>query len=512
MEGDVAVTQRGARRARAAAAWVLPVAVVVAAVGASAPGALTHAMYFDEIASARVVSEPSFGDVLERVRRTESTPPAWYVVAWSLSKADASLAAGKLFSDVERLRFLSVLFAAAASLLTAMWALRLLDNRLLAALAGFLVALGSVPAAYGEQLRAYALVMLLSVSFGLLLVRVADRPTAWPWCALALCVWLGVMTHYFFFFVVAGGGLWLWAARPRLPGRTKAAVALGLGLLGFLPWLPSLVEQMQHGRYRWIGVFNAVDVATLPGSLFFGPDGLLYGLARIAVTLALVVGVAVLWRTPGGTAIVGLGLLPVIGAGVVWALGEPIFDERNMLPVVPFMAILVAAAPAVLPKRLVPAVAVTGIVATLAGAAFAYATLDRVAYDRVADALVDVGWTADEPVVVDWRGIGRGTGISLATPVSWYLPESPNLIRAPARQDCATTYALVRVSMLGPWLARHRRQLADIRDVASYDHLVRGRENGRIIIARFSAPVSLPGVLFYARGHAITCLEAGTSG
>jgi hypothetical protein len=162
-------------------------------------------MYFDEIASARVVSESSLSDVLEHVRRTESTPPAWYVLAWSLSKADAAIAGGKLFGDVERLRFLSVLFAAAASLLTAMWALRLLGERLLAALAGFLVALGSVPAAYAEQLRGYALVMLLSVSFGLLLVRVADRPAAWPWCGLALCVWFGVMTHYFFVFVVAGG-------------------------------------------------------------------------------------------------------------------------------------------------------------------------------------------------------------------------------------------------------------------------------------------------------------------
>jgi len=492
--------------------WALAVAVVVAAVGASAPGALTHAMYFDEIASARVVSESSLSDVLEHVRRTESTPPAWYVLAWSLSKADAAIAGGKLFGDVERLRFLSVLFAAAASLLTAMWALRLLGERLLAALAGFLVALGSVPAAYAEQLRGYALVMLLSVSFGLLLVRVADRPAAWPWCGLALCVWFGVMTHYFFVFVVAGGGVWLWAARPRPPGRRKATVALGLGLLAFLPWLPGLVDQMEHGRYRWIGGFKAVEVATLPGSLFFGPDGLLYGLARFAVTLALVIGAVVLWRRPGGTAIVALGLLPVVGAGAVWALGEPIFDERNMLPVVPFMAILVAAAPTVLPKRTVAAVAVAGIVATLAGAAFAQATLGRVAYDRVAGALVDVGWTADEPVVVDWRGIGRGTGISLASPVAWYLPDRPTLIRAPAGYECPTMYAVVRVSKLGPWLARHRRNLAAVRDIASYDHLIRGRKNGRIIIARFRAPVALPGVLFYAQGHAPSCMEVRAAG
>ena len=73
---------RGQARARiAAAALVLPLAVAAVAVAAALPGAVGHALYGDEVASARIVTEPDATDVLRHVRRTESTPPAWYLVA-----------------------------------------------------------------------------------------------------------------------------------------------------------------------------------------------------------------------------------------------------------------------------------------------------------------------------------------------------------------------------------------------------------------------------------------------
>jgi hypothetical protein len=127
-----------ARLRAAAAALALPLAVAAVAVAAALPGAAGHALYGDEVASARIVTEPALPDVLRHVRRTESTPPAWYVVAWTARKATGA--------DVQSLRLLSVLFAAAAAALRAVWALCLLGSRPAAALAGSLVALGSVPA------------------------------------------------------------------------------------------------------------------------------------------------------------------------------------------------------------------------------------------------------------------------------------------------------------------------------------------------------------------------------
>jgi hypothetical protein len=54
----------------------LPLAVAACAAAVSLPGATGHALYGDEVASARIVTEPSLGRVLTHVRKTESTPPA----------------------------------------------------------------------------------------------------------------------------------------------------------------------------------------------------------------------------------------------------------------------------------------------------------------------------------------------------------------------------------------------------------------------------------------------------
>ena len=399
----------------------LPLAVAALAIGVATPGAVRHALYGDEVASARIVTEPAPRDVLRHVRKTESTPPAWYLVAWGARKLTDA--------DVASLRLLSVLFAAAAAALTAIWALRLLASQAAAALAGSLVALGSLPAEYAEQLRAYALVVLVSVAFGMLLAETAHRPRPRWLGALAAATWLGTLTHYFFFFVVAAAVAWLWATRPRPAAAGRATIAIGAGTVAFIPWLPSFLEQQAHGRYRWIGPFDAAQVATLPGELFFGPDGLFYGLARLALTGALVAGaIVVWWRREAASMVAALGLLPIVGAAGVWAAGQPIFDERNLLPVAPFLAILVAAGVTALPARLVPVAGGRGLGETRGAAAAAERKDGRRGNNSVARALTELGWSAREPLIVDYPTAAaneRGVGIQITSAASWYLPGRP---------------------------------------------------------------------------------------
>lgn len=490
-----------ARLRAAAAALALPLAVAAVAVAAALPGAIGHALYGDEVASARIVTEPGLPDVLRHVRRTESTPPAWYVVAWTTRKATAA--------DVQSLRLLSVLFAAAAAALTAVWALRLLGSRPAAALAGSLVALGSVPAEYAEQLRGYALVMLVSVAFGMLLAEAAQRPAGRWLAGLAVATWLGALTHYFFAFVVVAGIAWLWAARPRPPAASRATLAIAAGAVACAPWLPSFLEQQAHGRYRWIGPFDAAQVATLPSELFFGPDGLFYGLARLAVTAAVVAGVIhVWWRREEATVVAALGLLPIAAAGLVWVAGEPIFNERNMLPVAPFLAILVAAGVKALPARLVPAVAAFGIVVALGGAAYAEATLGRVAYDSAANALTGLGWTTRDGLIVDYPTVSadrRGVGIQITSAASWYLPGRPLLLWAPGRRGCRTRFAIVQTPNARAWLARAGGQVTASRVFTYYDHPILGRRRGTVLVARFRRLTRLAGAFYYALGSRVPC-------
>jgi mannosyltransferase len=488
-------------RAAAAAALALPFAVAAVAVVAALPGATGHALYGDEVASARIVTEPGPAQLLRHVRRTESTPPAWYAVAWAARKATGA--------DVRSLRLLSVAFAAAAAALTALWALRLLRNRAAAALAGSLVALGSIPTEYAEQLRAYALVVLVSVAFGMLLTEAALRPARRWLVALAAATSLGTMTHYFFAFVLVAGVAWLWAARPRPPGAGRATIAVAAATLAFLPWLPAFLQQQAHGRYRWIGPFDAATVARLPGELFFGPDGVLYGLARLALTAALIAGAILVWwhREEAGV-VAALGLVPIALAGLVWAAGEPIFNERNLLPVAPFLAILVAAGVTALPARLAPVAAAGGIVVALAGAAYAQTTLGRVPYDAVARALTELGWTGRDALVVDYPTVSanrRGVGIQITSAASWYLPGRPLLLWAPGRRGCRTRFAIVQAPSARAWLARAGRQVTASRVFTYYDHPVLGRPRGQVVVVRFRSPTRLPGAFYAALGGRVPC-------
>lgn len=470
----------------------MPLAVAACAAAVALPGATGHALYGDEVASARIVSEPSLGRVLTHVRRTESTPPASYVADWAIRKTTGA--------GVQSLRLLSVLFAASAAGLTAVWARRLLGDQLVAGVAGSLVALGSVPVEYAEQLRAYALVVLVSVAFGLLLVEAALRPRRWVLAGLAAAVWVGALTHYFFLFVVGAGVAWLLIARPRPPARGRAAVAVGAGMLAFAPWLPAFHEQEAHGRYRWIGGFDPLAVAKLPGELFFGPDGLIYGLARLAATFAVAGATVVLWRRREGSAVVLLGLLPIAAAAALWAAGAPIFNERNLLPVVPFQAILVAAAVAELPAQWRPVGAVTAIVVILVGAVYAQATLGRVAYGSVARTVESFGWTSRDAIVISYptpAGDRRGVGIQIASPLGWYLPGHPELVWRRSLRGFLTRFAIVQVSDSRAWLSRYDVVAAQV--FPYYDHPILGRSRGEVIVARFRRPTRIRGALFYRR-------------
>jgi hypothetical protein len=230
---------------------------------------------------------------------------------------------------------------------------------------------------------------------------------------------------------------------------------------------------------------------------------------RLAVTAAIVAGSILLWwRREEGTVVAALGLVPVAAAGLVWAAGEPIFNERNMLPVAPFLAILVAAGVKALPARLVPAVAAFGIVAALGGAAYAGATLGRVPYDSAARALTGVGWTSRDALIVDYPTVTanrRGVGIQITSAAAWYLPGRPLLLWAPGRRGCRTRFAIVQTPNARAWLARAGDQVTGARVLAYYDHPILGRRHGSVVVVRFRRPTRLPGAFYYALGSSVRC-------
>src|SRR5919198_6072116 len=79
-------------------------ALAGAAAAARLPLTFHDALWLDETVSARIISAPTLGSALHRVRQTESSPPGWHVVNQGVR------AIGGASVSMERLRLLSVAF------------------------------------------------------------------------------------------------------------------------------------------------------------------------------------------------------------------------------------------------------------------------------------------------------------------------------------------------------------------------------------------------------------------
>ena len=404
-------------------------AVALLAIGARAPGAVTYPLWQDEVATARIMEEPTFGRMRDHVRETESTPPAWYTLAWSAHKAGIS---------VEAVRWLSVLFGGAFAALTLLFASRFLPVWT-AVLAGTISALAWQVVARGHELRAYALYALLSIAFALFLESAARRPRTGMLTAVALTAALGLLTHYFFALALGTGVLWLWTSHTMRAARLRVTAAVGAGILPVLLWLPGLAEQIENQRYSWVAGFDVLKAAAVY-STFFWNAGALYvraddvaipaleAVPRVGILVGVLAGGVVLAQRPGPARLCALlATIPVLAASLVWLLGAEVFVTRNLLCAAPFAFICLAALPALLPR---PAALATGaaILALLGLGLVQERTLRPPPYDQLARDLVASGWTRTDVVNVI-GGAHRlrylGDAHAISSPVGWYLPGHP---------------------------------------------------------------------------------------
>jgi hypothetical protein len=406
-------------------------AVALLAIAARLPGLFTQSLSQDEVASARIITEPTFPRLLGHVARTESTPPLWYTLAWLAHHA------GVPTQDV---RLLSLAAGAGLAALVVDLACRVVALPL-AALAGLLSAVGSELVSHGRELRAYELLALLSVVFARVLLGVAARPSRRRQAALAATVAAGGLTHYFFAFSVLAALGWLLLDPATRAVRRRATAAIAVGAVAAAPWLPVTLEQYHQNRFWWIGGFRLRPVLAAPLRLFtsaYGstPFGLVLSLAALAV---VVTGCLHLARiSPPGRLIAALSLAPLALAALAWIAGVRIFALRNMIEIAPFVAIAVAAAVAAIPRRAVP-VAAAVAASALALPLVSLANVHVPRYDLLARRLVAEGWRPSMPVAV------FGNFFLYRAPLEWYLPHRPLLAASrPLRGVCRTVFVIRR--------------------------------------------------------------------
>jgi uncharacterized membrane protein len=192
----------------------------------------------DEAYSALVAARP-LADLVAFVARDDFHPPLYYLFLhlWQT-------VAG---SDEFWLRFPSVVFGSLA-----VWVISRLGTELADArtgfVAGLLAALSPLHIFHAQDLRMYALLLLLASGALLFFVRGLRTGRTGDWVLHAGFLALALYTHYGAYLLVAGETLavaWLWATRGPLPVRSWMASA-GIALLTFLPWSHVLWQHLRR--------------------------------------------------------------------------------------------------------------------------------------------------------------------------------------------------------------------------------------------------------------------------
>ena len=395
-----------------------------AAAGLRLPRALGDAFWQDEVASARVIREPTFGAMLHQVVRTESTPPLWYTLAWLTHKAGISI------HDV---RLLSVVCDAALIYVAVQVASKVMPLQL-AAVVGALLAVSGQLSFHGRELRAYELYVLLVSLFALTLHRAAMLPTTRRLLALAATTAAGMMTHYFFAFTLAAGLVWLWTDPRVRSARRRVTVVLVGALVVCSPWLPLFIAQYRHDRFSWIGPFNGREVLQTPLLIFNPPLG---SVATGAAFLLCVLGGAwVAYRQgPLQRLCAMLAVLPLVLAAATWLAGARVYNVRNMIGIAPSVATMLILPLASLPAR--RRVAVGAAVVVAAVGAFVVGQTPSPPFGEIAAALVRDGWRPHDAVLVD------GNLDTYRSPLEWYLPDAHVLVARPLSDLARTTFAVL---------------------------------------------------------------------
>jgi hypothetical protein len=118
------------------------------------------------------------------------------------------------------------------------------------------VLLASAPFAvyYATESRMYALVILLTGCGFLALQRAVTAPRVGNLVAVAVVTAALLYSQYWALYLVATVGLWLVVSVVRSPRAAQpraALVAVAVGCLAFVPWLPSFIYQSKHTGTPW---------------------------------------------------------------------------------------------------------------------------------------------------------------------------------------------------------------------------------------------------------------------
>lgn len=250
--------------------------------------------WFDEIYTLEIVRRP-FGDAMHGVWTTEASPPLYFVLVWGWTRLFGMGEAG--------LRSLSAVVGTATVPFMYL-AGRDLASRSVGVAAAALIAVNPFVVSYGQEARAYALLVLL-ISIGLwCFARALRDPTPRRLMAWAAVSSAALITHYFAALIIAGEAAWLFHRRSSIRQARMAGAAL---LVTGAALAPLLIHQARAHDSSFVAELPLRPRITgIPGGLLLG-DNRPGGPALTALGIALAVGGLLLVRR--GTPVVKRGVL-----------------------------------------------------------------------------------------------------------------------------------------------------------------------------------------------------------
>ncbi len=317
-------------------------------------------LFADELATYWIVKTNSLPDAIEAVgTRAEISPPLGFIFTWLTTPISSRL---NIDLAPELIRLPALIAGIATIPLVYAIGIRTV-GRGAALLAAALTTLSPFMIFYSAEARGYGVMMALVVLSTLMLLLAIDRRRPGWWVAYGAFACMAAYTHYTVIFVLAVQFAWALWLHPA--ARKPLLISTGAAALLYLPWLPSLKEDLDSpttvilsalspfdfdsvASYisHWsIGFPNALgkltDIPGIPGLGLIGAGILVGGVGLVAARHQLGAWFAANdWRIGF---VVLLALATPVGEAVASLVGNNIFSTRNLAASWPYLALAVAA-------------------------------------------------------------------------------------------------------------------------------------------------------------------------
>jgi mannosyltransferase len=295
---------------------------------------LGESLWMDEGLSIGISSQPFFD--IPGTLRLDGSPPLYYMLLHLWTSA--------LGSGPGETQGLSVLIS--LLLIPAMlWAGWSIFGRRAGLIGAALAAVNPFVTTYAQETRMYSLMVLLSLVVTAAFVNafVFRRRQYLPVVAVSMAALL--YTHNWGMFVGAGLAValaFLWRTSDDRRGLVRdAAIALGLAFLLYLPWIPTLIHQVQHTGAPWLDPPRLGAPVQIAKSLLGG------GAATVALVLAAGSGLAVALRdriSRERQAVITITIAFVATLAVAWLVSQisPAWTTRYLGATLGFLLLLAA--------------------------------------------------------------------------------------------------------------------------------------------------------------------------